>query len=169
MISAFCSSGYGQDEIMIGPVGSVTSVWVTSKYDTLREGILKAVGDYNIVMVDRLTDIAEEEYHTDITITNQDFGIKNGLGYLMIKYYGKYTFTCIPKSIYYLREKREKEIDVIAGLSGTRMEITKFKENLQTLEFYQRKWKPKSGNNNPSYIIIIYDSIIGVNVELLAE
>ena len=169
MISAFCSSGYGQDEIMIGPVGSVTSVWVTSKDDTLREGILKAVGDYNIVMVDRLTDIAEEEYHTDIIITEQDFGIKNDRGYLMIKYYGKYTFTCVPKSIYYLREKRKTEIDVIAGLIGTRMEITKFREGHQTLEFYQRKWKPMSGNENPSYIIIRDDGIVGVNVELLAE
>ncbi|MCD4729655.1 MAG: hypothetical protein K8R74_03570 [Bacteroidales bacterium] len=169
VIFAFCSCGYGQEEIMISPVGSVTSIWINSKDDPLREGVLRAVGEYKIVLVDRLSDVVEGEYHTDITITDQDFVIKNGRGFLVVKYYGKYTFTSLPKSLDDLRERRKKEFDFINGFSGTRVEITKFRENNYTLEFYERKWKPKSENIDPSYIIINKDDIIGVNVKILDE
>lgn len=154
---------------MIAPVGSVTSVWISTKDDPLRDGVLRAVGEYKIVFVDRLSDVVEGEYHTDIAITDQNFVIKNEQGFLIVKYYGKFTFTSLPKSLVDLRNRRNNEFDVIVGLTGTRMEISKFRENNSTLEFYQRKWKPKSENIDPSYIIIYKDNIIGVNVEILTE
>ena len=150
-------------------VGDFEIQLTVKRDDSLREGVLKAVGDYNIILVDHLTEVTEEEYHTDITITEQEFKIKNERGFLVVKYYGKYTFTSLPKSINELREKRKDEFDAIIGLSGLRMEVTRFRENNSSLEFYERKWQPKSGNNNSAYIIIRDDNIIGVNVKILAE
>jgi hypothetical protein len=150
-----------QDITKLEKDGTITCTWIIAGRDSTTTVVVNPEGDFNVVLASAAPPEPDGGYHTDITVLDCESRKIKGQPVLLCVLRGRISKSMADPFDSY--NVSTSTLSSMAGLPGTRINITVLGKRHKTFEFYGRTWTVGQDKDAPSYVVVTEKSIVGVN------
>lgn len=152
-----------QDQTKLEEDGTITCTWSFSNDKKKGTIILEPASNPKIIFSDKLPDEPEDGYHNDLIVIYSEVSDHQGVPTLKAIVYGKVTKSMADP--FDSNDVTTSKVSPLAGLPGSRIEISNLAKDEKEFHYYNKNWTAIDVEN-PAYIIVLENSIVGVNVKI---